>query len=285
MAGQNGKGLFQIPFALIPASNRARPEFTLGCIGLSNRTNDGQGHFPLTEIIARILAHGPRSTAPIQKIINDLEGNAQRIAILGKGLTICITAPRQNGARLGGRLKQGGSLAADHLHIGVLTGGDIHRGGHLQNLALRNRCRRIGENFQNIQILRLNHQLKRARKQIIADQDRRFIIPKQIRSRTTTALVAFIDHIIMQERSRVDKLYGRGQFNMALAFVSAQIGRRQSQHRANTLSACINQMCRHLGNAWRVPRSHTFTDQLIHSAHFRLKMGGQTLMRFCTGMV
>ena len=59
----------------------------------------------------------------------------------------------------------------------------------------------IGENIEHPQRAGLDHELKGPRKEVVADQNARFIVPQQVHRRTPPTLAALIHHIIMHQIS------------------------------------------------------------------------------------
>ncbi len=79
---------------------------------------------------------------------------------------------------------------------------------------------RIGENTQSFHGIGFNHQVKGARKQEVAHQNRSRIAPNQIGRFFPPTQRALIHHIIMQERGRMNKFNGSREFVMINAFIA-----------------------------------------------------------------
>ena len=181
--------------------------------------------------------------------------------------------------------KQRGGLAANDLQIDRLIGRQILRGGQLQNLALGNRGRGVGQDAEYPQISGFDHQLKAAGKKVITHQNRRFIVPQQIGRRPPAPLGAFIDDVVMQQGRGMDKLDRGGQMDMEGAGIAAQIGRRQRQHRAQALAARLDQMRGHFGDARGMLRCHPRPDELRNLPHLARQKFCQTVLRHCSDLV
>ena len=164
--------LREVTFTLVALFNHPHPKGALFGIGLGHRLDQRQGQLTLAEIVAHVLADGGRGAGVIQKIIGNLKGDAQRVAIGVKRLHHIFGRACDNAAHLGRRREQGSGLAAHHFQINVLARRQILRGGQLQNLALSNGGRSIGKDRQDADLPRFGHQLKAAGEKVIADQNR-----------------------------------------------------------------------------------------------------------------
>lgn len=128
----------------------------------------------------------------------------------------------------------------------------ILRCGELKHLALGNRGRGIGQDLQNAHVVRVCHQLERAGEKVIADQNRRFVVPQQVGGRATASLGTFIDHVVMQQRRGMDEFDSRGEMHVIGTVITTGLGRRQRQHRTQAFAARLDQMRGHFGNPRRV---------------------------------
>ena len=181
---------------------------------------------------------------------------------------------------LGCRRKERRSFAAYHLQIDRFISRQILRCGQLQHLALCNCGRGIGEDIQHAQRAGFNHQLEGPRKQIVAHQDRAFVVPQKIRGWAAPALGAFINHIVMQKRRGVNEFNRGGQMDVIGAVIAAKLCRGQGQQWTQTLAACTDQMRCHLGDARRMFAGHACGNQRVHLGHFPAQQSGEGLMWF-----
>ena len=80
------------------------------------------GGFAFGQIIADVLAHLVALGAVVHHVVNDLEGGAQILAIVGHGLLDGRGLMGQHGSESGGRLEQLGGLAVDDRHVALFGG-------------------------------------------------------------------------------------------------------------------------------------------------------------------
>ena len=166
------KGLFQIAFVLIALFNHAGPELALFFRCLSNGFDHGKREFAFLEIISDILARRGSIPLIIQKIIGDLEGDAEGVAIVEQSLHLFFGRPCDHTAHFGCRREKRGRFTAHDLQIDRFGRREILRGGQLQDFAFGNRGRSIGENIENAQRSGFDHELEAAGKEVIANENR-----------------------------------------------------------------------------------------------------------------
>ena len=105
------------------------------------------------------------------------------------------------------------------------------------HLALGDRCRRARQDVQHGERSVGHHQLEGAREQEVAHQDGSLVAEHGVGAGEAPAKQAFVDHVVVQQRRRVDELDAGGQVDVAVALVAAHAGRRQRQQRPQPLAA------------------------------------------------
>ncbi len=178
------------------------------------------------------------------------------------------------------RREEGGGLGGDHLQIGLLAGGRVVRGDELQHLALGDHRGGFREDAQHVERAVLDHELKGAAEEEIADQHRRLVAPDRIGGGKAAAEIGGVDHVVMQQRRRVDELDRGGERQMAAARVAAELRRGEGQHRPEPLAAGRDDMAGHLRNE-RHRALHPFEDDPVdelqivgHEGDERAHVGG-----------
>ena len=166
---------------------------------------------------------------------------SQRLA-LGGG------AVGHDGADLGGRGEQLRGLGADDVEIVFFAGVDVVGGHQLQDLALGDHRRGLGQDRQHVERRVGDHQLERAREQEVAHQDRRLVAPKRVGRRGAAAQTALVDHVVVQQRRGMDQLDARGEPDMAFALVTAHPRGGEGDHRAEPLAAGGDDVAGELGH-------------------------------------
>ena len=164
MLGQKGERLFQVALALVALLDRADPEGAFLRIGGGHGADHGQGELPFPEIVTDILARISADPAVIQQVIDDLEGNAERVTICEERFHMLFRRAGQHATNLCRGGEEGGGLAAHDLRIDLLRRGEVLGGGQLQNLTFRDGRGGVGQDVEHPQAARFNHQLEGARK-------------------------------------------------------------------------------------------------------------------------
>ena len=149
----------------------------------------------------------------------------------------------------------------------------------MQHLALGNRGRGVRQDLQHAHDAGIGHQLEGAGQQVIAHEHAGLVVPQQVCRGPPAPLLAFIDHVVMQQRRGMDELHRCGQMDVIGPAIAAELRRRQRQHRPQPLAAGLDQMRGDLGDARRVARGHAFADQIVDRRHFRRKLARQAVHR------
>ena len=123
-------------------------------------------------------------------------------------MSVIITTDR-HGAGLGSGLEQRASLRFNNCQIvfGWQIPG-LHR-GQLANFAFGNHRGCCGEPVQDFETVGFNQQVECARKQEVPHQDGGLVAPNCLGSRFPASQIAFVHHVIVQQRGGVDELHGR----------------------------------------------------------------------------
>ena len=74
--------MVEVAVVLAALLDGARPERALLAIGLRDRLDDRQGQLAFAEIVADILAGRLRVALVIEQVIDDLERDAKRVAVI-----------------------------------------------------------------------------------------------------------------------------------------------------------------------------------------------------------
>ena len=83
--GHQAHGFIEMRIGGLACLQSLFPKGALGIVAAAEGQYDGQGNLALAEIVADILAQFGSSTAVIQRIINQLEGNTEIGAIAAAG--------------------------------------------------------------------------------------------------------------------------------------------------------------------------------------------------------
>jgi hypothetical protein len=130
----------------------------------------------------------------------------------------------------------------DDGEIFVLGRFEVLRRRQLHHLALGDHRGGGGQHVQRVERADLDHHLEGLAEQEIADQDACLVAPDHPRRRLGAAHVAFVDHVVMQQRRRVHELHAGRQLHMAFAVIVEHLGRRERDHRPQPLAARRDQV-------------------------------------------
>jgi hypothetical protein len=108
----------------------------------------------------------------------------------------------------------------------------------LQHFALGDGRRRRRQDLQNPQRPVGHHELKRAGEQEIADENGCLVAEHRVGTGEAAAELAFVHHVVVQQRRGVDELDAGGEVDVPhAAAVAAHARGRQRQHRPQPLAA------------------------------------------------
>ncbi len=177
--------------------------------------------------------------------------------------------------------KEGGGLAPDHLQVDGFGRTEVLHGGELQHLAFRDHGRGVGEDVHDAQRVGFHHELEAAGEKVVAHEDGGFVVPQEVRRGAATAALAFVHHVVMQERGGVDEFHRRGQFDMVVAVIAADAGCGERQHGAQAFAPRLDQMGGDFGDAGRVFGCHARADQGVDRLHVLREPCGERSCGFC----
>jgi hypothetical protein len=125
---------------------------------------------------------------------------------------------------------------------------DVAAFDELEDLALGHDIGRGGHELDDGQIVFVGHEFEGLGVEEIADQDARGIAPDIVGRDLPAPGFGFVDHIVMQERRRVDE-FDHGRQGVTLpAPVTAEFGADQQQQRPEALAAAADEMLNDFGN-------------------------------------
>ena len=215
---------------------RAVPESPVLVRAPAARDDHRQRDLAFPEIVAdRFADHGGRP-AIIERIIDDLEGQAEILAIGGKRGGV---AGSRGGQRAGFSrgLEQRAGLGFDdgEVFLGRQVAGG--HGGELAHFALGDHGRSRGEAVQDLEAVGFDQQVEGAGEQEVADKDRGLVAPDCLGGGLATAQRTLVDDVVMQQGGRVDELDGRREGVRRGVGLAHRIGRDQGDQRPKALAA------------------------------------------------
>ena len=213
------------PSPIVALLQRAAPELALLWRAAAERQNHRQSDLSLAEIIADILAELGRGAAVIERVVDQLEGDAEIEAVAAAGGDLGLGPRGEQGPTSRGGAEQRRGLGADHGEIIVLAGLGVLGGGELHDLALGDDRGGGGQNLEAGQRADLDHHLEGLAEQKIADEDACLIAPEHPRRELAAPHVAFVDDIVVQQRRGMHEFDGGGELDMAVAGDSRKVRR------------------------------------------------------------
>ncbi len=128
---QQAGGVGKVRIADAVAGNRRLPESAVRLASPRIGEDDRQRHLAVAEIVARILAHRRFVRFIVDRVIDQLECNAQVAAIDVERLFLSLAAIGDDSGNAAGSGEQRGGLGADNIEILFLARVDLALGGQL----------------------------------------------------------------------------------------------------------------------------------------------------------
>ena len=108
---------------------------------------------------------------------------------------------------------------------------------HLHNLTLGEAVGGIGEGLHDAKIARPHHHLEGAGIEEVADKNGCPVAPAGIGSGAASAKIAFINHIVVHQRSRMQELNGSAEIAAEVALIPQRSADENKERRTHALSA------------------------------------------------
>ncbi len=123
--------LAQIVIDLLLFFQCAAPERPFGLVAAQEGKDDGKGDFAFTEIVSDRFAELFLACGIIQRIVDQLKGDAEIHAVGTEGFMFLLRPVGYHGTDFASGSKKGGGLALDHFQIGLFRGCGIVAGHQL----------------------------------------------------------------------------------------------------------------------------------------------------------
>ena len=198
--------------------------------------NERQRRLALGQVIPQVLAPLGGVGAVVKHVIDQLVGRAEVAAVGGERLAQRPRSAGEHRGHFGPGLEQLGRLAVDHLEITLLAGVRIVRVHQLHHLALGDHVGGLGHDLHHRLGGERGHHLESARVHEIPDQHARLITEDLIGRVAPAAQRGAVDHVIVQQRGRVDEFDERRRLDVR-GPVAAGAPREHHQQRPQPLAA------------------------------------------------
>ena len=217
---QQAGGMGQIRVADAMAGDRRLPEGPILVAAPRISEDDGQRHLAIAEIVARILAHRRFVRFIIDRVVDQLEGDAQVAAIDVERLLLLFVPVRDHGGNAAGGGEQGGGFGADDVEILFFAGVDLALRGQLIDLAFGDHGRCAGQDLEHLERFRLDHQFEGAGEEEVADQNAGAVAPDDVGGFAAAAHPRSVDHIVVQQRCSMDEFDRGGELVVTRAGIA-----------------------------------------------------------------
>src|SRR5262249_33885426 len=134
--GHERNGFVEVGVGSVAGLGRAAPARRLALGPTTVGQDHGQRDLAFAEIVADVLAELGGLAAVIERVIDQLEGDAEVHPERTAGRLLVFWAPAKRGPDLARGREQFGGLGADHREIFVLGRGGVFGRGELHHLAL-----------------------------------------------------------------------------------------------------------------------------------------------------
>jgi polyisoprenoid-binding protein YceI len=222
----------------LPFSGSALPE----------SMDQGKGYLSLLQVMTNALAKLFLAGNVIERIIHELERDAESHAEIAERLFASLRRLAEDGPCLAGCGEKDGGFAFNHFDIAFFGKVQVAGGYKLEHFPFRNDGSGSGEDPEHIQVAGGDHQGKGLGKEEIADENGRLVAPEGIGGGETAAEIGIVDNIIVEQGRRVNEFDHAGQGDMAVAPVPAQPGSKQQQGRPDPLTAAGEDVLSHLAD-------------------------------------
>ena len=205
-----------------PCSSVRVQNVALALRAAAERQHHRQRDLALAEIVADILAELGRLAAVVERVVDELEGDAEIHAERAAGGVLGLRPVGEHRPDLAGGGEQLGGLGADHGEIFVLGGRGVLGGAELHHLALGDDGGGDRQDVERAQRADLDHHLERLAEQEIADQHARLVAPQHARRGLAAPHLALVDDVVVQQRRGVHELDRGGELDVAVAGIAGQ---------------------------------------------------------------
>ena len=179
--------------------------------GLLQEPNDRQRRFLLQEIGAQGLADLGFVAQHVQQVVGDLKSDAQVQAVLGEGLLDLQIRAGEMGPQAAATRRQGSRLAAHDVVILLLRQAVVAAAFDLAKFAFAHDPAGIVQFATGEHVFQGTGQAEGPGEKIVAQEHAGFVVPAGVDRVEMAAHGRLVQHVVMDERGRVDHLHGRRQ--------------------------------------------------------------------------
>jgi hypothetical protein len=204
--------------------------------------DDRQSYFPAAEIVPDALADTSVVSRVVERIVDELEGEAEIEPIRREGGALLDSQAGQCGNEFGRRRKKGGRLCTNHRHVLIFARRKVFLGAELHDLTRGHLVDRGGQDVESIQRSYSGHHPQCLAEQEVTDMDTGTAPPDRTRRRRSTTHLGSVHDVIMQQRCCMYELHRCRQGDVVVAPIAGEIRGGKRQHRTQPLAARFNQL-------------------------------------------
>ncbi len=169
-----------------------------------------QRRLALGEVVADVLAELLGIAAIVEGVVDQLEGDAEMLAVVREGRLDLGGGARDDCRDLRAGFEQPRGLAVDDFHVPDLGRVRVAGVHELHDFAGSDRVGRVGHDADDARRVERGHHLESARVEEVADQNRGGIPERIVRRLAAPPAGRLVDDVVVQQGRRMDELDERG---------------------------------------------------------------------------
>lgn len=198
-------------------------------VDLRQQANQWQGGLTLLEVGAQRLAGRRLVSQHVQEVVDNLEADSQIAAKTGKrlldpGIGGCVVSPQAAAAGT-----QFGRLGLDNVEIFRFREAVVAAAADLTQLPLAHDVRRLANRLAGVRRTQRARQIEGMSEQVVTQEHAGFIAPTGVYRVEMPAHAGLIEHIVMDQRGRMDHFHDGCQHQVFVLDRTGRLGRQQHQ--------------------------------------------------------
>ncbi len=189
-----------------PCSYGAADHLGLAAIRVPERVDERQRRLAFGEVVADVLAELLGVAVVVERVVDQLEGDAEVLAVAGERRFDGCGRVRDDRGDLGARFEQPRRLAVDDFHVAHLGGVRVAGVHELHHFARGDRVGRVGHHADHRGGVERSHHLEGARVEEVADQHGGGVAERLVGGLTPAPAGRLVDDVVVQQGRRMDEL-------------------------------------------------------------------------------
>ncbi len=196
-----------------------------------------QRDLAVLDVVADALAHDRLLAHEVEAVVDDLEGQADRVAELGQQRARLVAPAGVARAEFAGRAVEHGGLGARDALVGLLGHLEVVAQRRLLDLPHADAARGLGEHAARQARGEVGREREGARVEEVAQQHRGLVVPALVDAGHAPAHLGAVEHVVVDQRGEVDQLDDRRDRGVLVGRVAGRVARQQHQRSAQLLAA------------------------------------------------